>query len=66
MLENKIRAQRKGFIKKYKELTESFGLLKKEIEGQAFRDSSPNTPSWGCKGPAHSTETEMVTPEATK
>ena len=66
VLENKIRAKRKGFIKKYKELTESFGLLKKEGEGRAFRDNSPNTPSWGCKGPAHSTGIEVVNPEATK
>ena len=32
VLENRIVAKRKGFIKKYKELTESFGLLK-EGEG---------------------------------
>ena len=38
VLENRIVAKRKGFIKKYKELTESFGLLK-EGEGRAFRDN---------------------------
>lgn len=50
VLENRIAAKRKGFIKKYKELTESFELLKKEDEGRAFRDNSPNTPSMGVQG----------------
>lgn len=50
VLKNRIRAKRKGFINKYKELTESFGLLKKEGKGRAFGDNSPNTPSMGVQG----------------
>ena len=49
VLENRIGTKRKRFIKKYKELTESSGLLKKEGEGRAFRDNSPNTPSMGVQ-----------------
>ena len=33
VLENRVGTKRKRFIKKYKELTESPGLLKKEGEG---------------------------------